>query len=499
MASSPDNRLATLAGDQSKFVPAPRRSLTRRLFPVVLVLALAALFLLVARDRLQPATNVQTAAVVTKSVGADLSNAAGSVSVQAPGWVEPDPYPIYAGALASGIIDEILVLEGDPVTKGQPIARLVVDDAKLAVDRVTAELANRRAELQAATANWDNPTDLNRQVDVADARLGETAAALAELEALINQKVAQEAEARKILQRLSSAEPGTFAVLDVERAEFQLAARTAELAATRKKIPVLEATRIRQQAELAAAKESRELRIADRHRVDAAKAAVALAEAKLGEAQLRLERMVVRAPADGLVMVRLKSPGSKVMLDMDSPHSSHVAHLYDPKRLQVRVDVPLADAAKVSVGQDALIVVDVLPDVEFKGKVTRFVHAADLSKNTLQAKVAIDAPSSLLKPDMLARVKFLATKTAADQAATGTDSTVLVPTGALVGANDTEASVWVLNAHGDRIRAQAIKLGPVYQDSWRLVREGLNPGDVVVINPPSTLQDGQRVTASGGN
>ena len=441
---------------------------------------------------------VQTAAVVTKTVGADAGSAPLSVSVQAPGWVEPDPYPTYASALASGVIDEILVLEGDRVTKGQPIAHLVIEDAKLAVDRAAAQLASRQAELRAATANWDSPTELNRQVDVAKARLGETAAAIAELDALINQKLAQEAEAQKVLERLSGAEPGTFAVLDVERAEFQLAARTAEVAATRKKIPVLEAARVRQQAELAAAKEALELRIADRQRLDGAKAAVALAEATLAEARLRLDRMVVRAPADGVVMERLKAPGSKVMLDMDNPHSSHVVHLYDPERLQVRVDVPLADAAKVSVGQEATIVVDVLPDVEFKGRVTRFVHAADLSKNTLQAKVAIAAPSPLLKPDMLARVKFLAAPSAATVGASGGNS-VLVPANALVDASDNAASVWLLAADGDHVNTRDLELGPVYQENWRVVRAGLNPGDVVVINPAPDLRDGQRVTATGGN
>ncbi len=69
--------------------------------------------------------------------------------------------------------------------------------------------------------------------------------------------------------------------------------------------------------------------------------------------------------------------------------------------------MPLADAAKVGVGQKAKIVVDVLPDEEFTGHLSRIVHKADIEKNTLQVKVAIDNPSPQLKPEMLARIKFM--------------------------------------------------------------------------------------------
>ena len=69
--------------------------------------------------------------------------------------------------------------------------------------------------------------------------------------------------------------------------------------------------------------------------------------------------------------------------------------------------MPLADVAMVGAGQPAEIVVDLLPDTVFTGEVLRFVHRADLQKNTVEAKVRINDPSELLKPDMLARVRIL--------------------------------------------------------------------------------------------
>jgi hypothetical protein len=107
------------------------------------------------------------------------------------------------------------------------------------------------------------------------------------------------------------------------------------------------------------------------------------------------------------------------MAAMDDPHSNHVVHLYDPAHLQVRVDVPLAEASRVGIGHKARIVVEVLPDRVFQGEVTRIVNEADLQKNTLQVKVRILDPVPELKPEMLARAQFLAPAPAAEAGRSG--------------------------------------------------------------------------------
>jgi multidrug efflux pump subunit AcrA (membrane-fusion protein) len=52
---------------------------------------------------------------------------------QASGWIEPDPLPVKATALIDGVIDEVRVLEGQFVKKGETLATLVDDDARLAL------------------------------------------------------------------------------------------------------------------------------------------------------------------------------------------------------------------------------------------------------------------------------------------------------------------------------------------------------------------------------
>ena len=53
--------------------------------------------------------------------------------------------------------------------------------------------------------------------------------------------------------------------------------------------------------------------------------------------------MEVHSPVDGVVMVRLASPGSKLVRS-GAAESAQVVRIYDPASLQVRVDVPLASS-----------------------------------------------------------------------------------------------------------------------------------------------------------
>lgn len=242
------------------------------------------------------------------------------------------------------------------------------------------------------------------------------------------------------------------------------------------------------------------LRIEDRRRVDAARAGVARARAMVeemeslrDEAALTLERTVVHAPISGFVQRRHRVPGDTVALMMDDPHSAHILHMYDPERLQVRVDVPLADASHVFVGQRCEVVVEVLPDTVFTGEVIRITHQADIQKNTLQMKVRLLEPSALLRPEMLARVRFLpgggdarAAGTGPRGGGAGSGSTpsarVLVPEAAL-GDDDGVSRVWtVVNRRNNRGELRSVAVEPMDRaDGWVRVSGSLVAGALVVL------------------
>src|SRR5690606_4781671 len=101
----------------------------------------------------------------------------GTPMFNAPGWIEPRPTPIRVAALASGFVEDLLVVEDQQVAAGEPIARLVDDDALLALEQAQASLELREAEvreaaaaLAAALVNFEIPAHL--ELPVAEAEAG---------------------------------------------------------------------------------------------------------------------------------------------------------------------------------------------------------------------------------------------------------------------------------------------------------------------------------------
>lgn len=486
--------------------PPPRRWATRLLVPGLILAGATAILGLAARGALRPAVAVHIVPVVARS---GVQQSAGTAVVQAPGWVEPDPFATAVSALTDGIVQEVLVLEGQPVKQGQIVARLVADDARLALDRAEAELRERQAALTTARAlateaqsNWDHPIEFQRKVATARAMLAEKRADLARWPAEVESEKARLAELQDALervQRVRSESQGALSEQELVRAQQQLQAQRAIVASTESRKPIIEAQIQNLQAEVSAAEQDLELRITDTRALAEAKAQLAQAEAAVQraqamreEAQLRFARMEIRSPIDGIMMARLVQPGSKLMLNADMPTAAQVARLYDPARLQVRVDVPLADAAKVHVGQAAEVVVSALADRTFPGQVTRIVHEADIQKNTLQFKVAIHEPAGEIKPEMLARVRFLAPVTTRPA-----ENAVLFVPSRLVRDDKGQQAVWLFDQTRKIAELRKITVGSVRLEDSIEVREGLRPGDWLISDPPADLRPGAAVRAVG--
>ncbi len=498
--------------------------------PAFVALGVGGLLLFAARETFQPTTPAAVHPVLFAGPAAmgDAPAPDGVVAaqpagraVQAPGWLEADPYIVAAAALADGVVETIDVLEGESVEKGEIVARLVDEDARIALASAKASLRAAeaqviaaRTEFEAAETNWEIPVERERAVAATAAQVASAEADLAQLPALIEVEEAKLARMQEELTRLRIVyESAGASDLELIILEKESDAQAAQLEALRRRRPILEAKVSQLRAEARAAERNAELRVDEkralghaRAELARAEAAVALAQAKHDESQLRLDRMVIRAPISGNVQRRLKAPGDKVMAGMDSPYSAHLVHLYDPAKIQVRVDVPLADAAFVSVGQRCEVVVDVLPEQIFAGEVTRITHEADLQKNTLQVKVRVIEPSPLLRPEMLTRVKFLPSN-GGGVSPRSTDAGGGSPTGRLVrapietlsnGGALGSAHVWVVRQRrgGVGVLERAdVEVLPVTDDDamdgWASVRGDLRPGDLLV--NAGAYEAGQRI------
>lgn len=460
-------RPADRPGGAGAAVPMPRsRWVLRYVLPIAIVAAAALLLVRAGWEAWVPAIEVEVEPVVTRpAVGAEASAAVGgadprpgaapragsSVVAQAPGWIEPDPFAITVQSLVPGVVEAVLVLEGERVSAGDGIARLVSVDAELGLLRAQAELAGLEAAAARAAA----------EVTAAEARLAETR---------------DEVERSRALVDIGAVSPGTFARLG------------------------LRAQRAQAEAEAARASHREATARIDRQHV------------VIREASLALERTIVRAPVDGVVLSRWVVPGTRLTaMGSDGAGDGQVpgvVRLYDPARLQVRTEVPLGDAAKVGVGTHARITTDILPDHVFHGEVTRIMHLADIQRNTMQVKVRIDEPSPLLRPDMLARVRFLgsdgaervdgAAGEAVNDGAGGPDGSrrLYATLRAVRDRSGDRAAVWVAaptdDGRGRRASRREITIGAVDGDLVR-VHGGLRPGDRLIVDPPAGLREGARV------
>lgn len=424
------------------------------------------MFLLLYRDRLIPARQVEVTPALGIATHAPPAGTAppspaaapadGRLLFQASGWVEPDPLAVKATALTDGFIDQVHVLEGAAVKQGDLLATLIDADAKLTLDAATAEVTMLEADL-AALGNSANSTRHKLQAEQASL-------------------VAAQADATEAADRLHRLEKtSSGAVPETERI-------TAKLEDSRRQAGV----RIRQ----ALIEQAEEDLKGISHETAAMSARIAAAIAKQAQAKLDLDRTRIKAPITGRVQRLLAAPGQKKMAIMDDVDSSTVAILYDPAKVQVRVDVPLADAAGLSVGQTVRIRCNLLPDRPFTGVVTRLNGEADLQRNTLQAKVRILDPADQLRPEMLCRAEFLempAAAAAAAPAATSGTIGVFVPESSI-----RDAAVWICDPETSRVAKRPIVTTPETRDGYRRLDSGVRPGEWVVRNP-ADLRDGQRV------
>lgn len=150
-------------------------------------------------------------------------------------------------------------------------------------------------------------------------------------------------------------------------------------------------------------------------RAGAARAAVASARAARAraEAELRLQEVnrdyaEIRAPFDGVVLVKNANVG-----DIITPFSSAagaqgaVVTMADMGTLEVEADVSESNVARVRIGQPVEITLDALPDARFRGEVASIVPTVDRAKATVMTKIRFESLDPRVLPEMSAKVAFL--------------------------------------------------------------------------------------------
>ena len=220
----------------------------------------------------------------------------------------------------------------------------------------------------------------------------------------------------------------------------------------------------------------------DRLTLAAQQAAVGVAQSNI-EAQQALIRQLrqqkayqsVVAPFDGIITQRNVDAGTLVQAG-----STFMFTLMQSDVIRTQVYVPQDSALGVAAGVDAVVRVPENPDRTFPGKVTRFAHALTPGTRTLLTEIDVPNPDGALSPGMYVTVELHIPRK---------NPALMVPADALV---FNSGGVQVAVAENGTAHFRKVTVARDFGTHVE-VRDGIKPGDEVILKPAVTLADGSKV------
>jgi RND family efflux transporter MFP subunit len=223
----------------------------------------------------------------------------------------------------------------------------------------------------------------------------------------------------------------------------------------------------------------------DRLTLAAQNAAVGVAQANIKQQQAQL--MVLRqqkdyqsvvAPFDGVITQRNIDVGTLVQADATS--GTFMFTVMRSNELRIQLYVPQSEAFGIAPGVEAVIRVPEIPGRTFAGKVTRAADALQPGTRTLLTEIDVPNPDEALAPGIYCTVELrIPRKTTA----------LLVSADAIIFNGD---GVQVAVAEDGVARLHKVEIARDFGREVE-VRDGVQAGDQVILNPPAGLADGGKV------
>ena len=192
-----------------------------------------------------------------------------------------------------------------------------------------------------------------------------------------------------------------------------------------------------------------------------------------------LDRHRLVAPFDGVINRRMIDIGERAYTD------EPVYELVATERLRLDLEVPQRFFGSVTTDTAATIHVDARPGETIDARISTVIPVSDSTSRTFHARMDIDNREGRLTPGMSARAILRM-----DTGRTG----VVIPQDALIRYPDGRTVVWIVEGDGDTrtVNEQRVETGLRF-DGRIALRDGLEPGTVIVTEGNEALQDGQRV------
>ena len=187
----------------------------------------------------------------------------------------------------------------------------------------------------------------------------------------------------------------------------------------------------------------------------------------------------IYAPFDGVITARNVDIGDLINAGSNGAQRE-LFHIVAVRRLRVYIQVPQINARNATPGTQAAVVVPELPARRFTGQVVRTSEAMDPSSRTLRVEVDVDNPQGLLMPGELAEVHL---KLPAPR------NSVTVPVNALLFRTEGMCAAAVRDG---RVTLLPVTIGRDNGDTLD-VTVGLGLEEQIIVNPPDSIANGQKV------
>ena len=198
------------------------------------------------------------------------------------------------------------------------------------------------------------------------------------------------------------------------------------------------------------------------------------------EVGLTFQKAPIESPLTGIVGRVYVDVGQNVNAGIP------VALVVNTDKVKIALDIPEKYIPKVSLGQEAQIMVDAYPQEVFFGQVTKISPVVNLDNRAAPIEITIENPDHRLKSGMFARVSLIIEKH---------PSVPILFKEAILGKG---ADTYVYIIENNKAIIKKVTLG-IHSGPYYEVREGLKEGDAVVIVGQQRLYDNAPVTVETGN
>jgi len=364
-------------------------------------------------------------------------------------------YRGYGSARAVGAVDVSAEIDGVIVEQPERLEEGVrVDRGELLVRIDPSDYRDRAAALERSAASLRAQLD---QLDVEAASAREEVGLAEEATGLIDAEI----------ERLrAAASRGAATANEIDQLRRQRVGVRREEVAARERLDSVPARRARLEAELAST------------------------GAQLEEARRDLERTAVESPIVGAIQMMDVEPGERVRV------GDVIARVVDPRRLEIPLRLPVSASTEVRPGDSVRLTPDGPGAASWDATVARMAPEADPATRTITCyaemvqEVEVGAAPAL--PPGRFVVGSVAVSTSAER--------VIVPRGAVV-----DDRVMMIEDDG-RVATRRVSVDFYIEAShpelvdgetqWAALREGVRPGERVVVSNLTKLREGMLVEAA---